>query len=298
MSVVKGTDPIDITLTAVKLAGGLANVVRRGDVVLVKPNLVTALPASSGASTDPRIVEALVQLSREAGARDVIIAEGSGGSTTTDAFSVCGYYELSERIGVKLIDLNADAKVNLGVKDGFLFKSFSVAKTVAECDVIINVAKMKTNIGCVLSGTIKNILGVIPGTILNRGPYKDQGPKTGLIDCHIRGLNYAIIDLNRALRTNFAVIDALVGMQGKGPAEGTPVKMGLVLAGVDPVATDAVEAAIMGFDPQKILHLRLASQAGLGVSSLDQIEVKGESLHDVMRTFKPCYAAHRKDFGL
>jgi uncharacterized protein (DUF362 family) len=74
-------------------------------------------------------------------------------------------------------------------------------------------------------------------------------------------------------------------MEGRGPTDGTPVKMDLIVAGRDVVATDATCARIMGLNPKDIKHIRTAHQKGLG--QIDDIEIVGSKLSDVKRSFKP-----------
>jgi uncharacterized protein (DUF362 family) len=114
-----------------------------------------------------------------------------------------------------------------------------------------------------------------------------------------------IVDLNRARRIDFALIDGVRTSEGgEGPwIDGwTPLDAGALVAGKNPVATDAVAAAVMGFDPTAESraetpflfcenHLRLASQAGLGPYHLDEIEIVGAALEDVRREFRPYGAA-------
>jgi uncharacterized protein (DUF362 family) len=73
-------------------------------------------------------------------------------------------------------------------------------------------------------------------------------------------------------------------MEGKGPVDGSPVNMNLIIAGKDPVATDATGARVMGIDPHEISHIRTAHQKGLG--NIDDIEIVGSQLDEVKRVFK------------
>jgi uncharacterized protein (DUF362 family) len=81
------------------------------------------------------------------------------------------------------------------------------------------------------------------------------------------------------------VIDGFVAMEGRGPSNGTPVKMNLIIAGKDVVATDATGCRIMGIDPHKIKHIMKAKEKGFG--NIDNISVVGEKVESVTRQFKP-----------
>jgi uncharacterized protein (DUF362 family) len=97
-------------------------------------------------------------------------------------------------------------------------------------------------------------------------------------------MNKVIVDINTVFKTAFTVIDGFVGMEGRGPSGGDPVKMDLVIAGKDIVATDAIAARVMGFEPREIAHIRKANEKGLG--NIDEIEILGSKLDDVRRVFK------------
>jgi uncharacterized protein (DUF362 family) len=100
----------------------------------------------------------------------------------------------------------------------------------------------------------------------------------------LRGIDKVILDVNTVLRPRLTVIDGFVAMEGRGPVGGRPVSMDLIIAGSDPVATDATAARIMGFDPHLVNHISSAHAKGLG--EIDGVEVLGERLEDVTRVFK------------
>jgi uncharacterized protein (DUF362 family) len=101
---------------------------------------------------------------------------------------------------------------------------------------------------------------------------------------HAKGISKVVVDINTVIKPVLTVIDGFVAMEGKGPTDGTPVKMDLIIAGKDVVATDATGARVMGIDPHEISHIRGASEKGLG--NIDNIEIVGERLEDVKRVFK------------
>jgi len=117
---------------------------------------------------------------------------------------------------------------------------------------------------------MKNMFGLLPDKF--KGKY------------HARGISKVIVDVNTALKPALTVIDGFVGMEGRGPSGGTPVKMDLIIAGKDVVAADATAARAMGFEPIEIMHIRKAFEKGLG--NIDEIEILGSKLEDVKRVFK------------
>jgi len=116
---------------------------------------------------------------------------------------------------------------------------------------------------------MKNMFGLLPDKF--KGTY------------HLKGISKVVVDINTVLHPAVTVIDGFVGMEGNGPVDGTPVPMNLIIAGTDPVATDATAARVMGFNPYKITHIRKAYEKGIGKS---EAKILGEKIENVQRKFK------------
>ena len=101
---------------------------------------------------------------------------------------------------------------------------------------------------------------------------------------HARGISKVIVDINTVLKPTLTVIDGFVGMEGRGPVHGKPVRMDLIIAGIDPVATDSTSCRVMRFNPHEIMHIHRAYEKGLG--EIDDVEVVGCKLEDVTRIFR------------
>ena len=135
---------------------------------------------------------------------------------------------------------------------------------------IISAAKLKTHSGTIVTLGMKNMFGLLPDKF--KAKY------------HAQGISKVIVDINSVLRPALTVVDGFVGMEGSGPSRGDPVQMDTVIAGTDPVATDATAARIMGFDPHTISHIRRAHEKGIG--EIDNIEVVGDGIEAVTKIFK------------
>jgi len=101
---------------------------------------------------------------------------------------------------------------------------------------------------------------------------------------HFKSIQKVIVDINSVIKPDLTVIDGFVAMEGRGPVNGNPVKMDLIIAGKDPVATDAVAAKIMGFDPYSIYPIRRGAEKKIG--DMEDIEILGETIEGVRRQFK------------
>jgi uncharacterized protein (DUF362 family) len=225
------------------------------------------------------VVEALVRLSLQRGARKVKIAEGaaypSGAYDTFAAFEAIGITEIAKRWDVELVDLNGYDSIDVDVASGFVLDWVRVGKSVIDADVVINVPVLKTHRATLLSACVKNI-GVGCAT---------REEKKRL---HRLGIDESLVDVYSVVPTQYHLVDGIVALEGDGPnlPPGKSKPLGLLIAGKDGVAVDAVCAKIMGFNPLDVKHLRLASQRGLGIMDMDEITVTGEKLEDVVTTFK------------
>jgi uncharacterized protein (DUF362 family) len=103
----------------------------------------------------------------------------------------------------------------------------------------------------------------------------------------VEAMNRNLVSLARATRPHLTVVDGFVGMHREGPRHGTPIRLGTVIAGIDPVAVDTVAAAVMGFDPSEIGYLVYAHEAGLGIGDLERITILGDPIATVRRKFVP-----------
>lgn len=240
------------------------------DRVLIKVNFITTKNWETGATTDPIIVEALVNRIRELG-KEVIIVESDAQTTNANkAWILSGMREVGERLDVPFVNMrHVDEKIELMVPNGRELKKIKVAKIATE-SAIVSAAKLKTHTSTYVTLGLKNMFGML--TTKFKGQY------------HIRGMDKVIHDINLTLRPHLTVIDGFVAMEGRGPVHGKPVMMDTVIASLDPVAADTVASCIMGFDPKEIKHIKWAHESGIG--EMNNIKVLGKSIEEVRRVFE------------
>ena len=139
-----------------------------------------------------------------------------------------------------------------------------------------------------LMGRFRNARGRVRSiTLGGRDPFEALKPAELAYLRSVEAMNRNLVALARRTRPHVSVIDGWIGMHREGPRHGTPLRLGVVVAGTDAVAVDAVAAAVMGFDPRKIGYLRYAHEAGLGVADLQRINVVGDPIAQVQRRFVP-----------
>jgi len=303
VSVVQNADVGLAVQEAISLVGGIESFVRPHDKVIIKPNLVLALPSDTGLTTDPRVVQAIVELCRRVNPSDVTIAEGSGGADTKMAFERCGYSELARRYDVKLVDLNESQNTMVDVPDGKAFQVLNVPNIILESDVLINVPKLKFFESWV-SLSIKNLLGAVPG----KGKYSQNlspefpiklsraywtpegrffGPRGEKKRVHT-DFAEGIVDLNTVIKPSLNVIDGIIACYGDKPLEKEekPLELNTILAGRDPLALDCVATKIGGLNPLDISYLKCAAERRLGESDYNRIQVVGTPLHKIATAWK------------
>ena len=201
----------------------------------------------------------------------VYVVESDATMTNADkAFIATGMDEMCKRNDVQFLNLrHIKDRVKIAIPNGETLKGITVPRVVTE-SAIISAAKLKTHMSTKVTLGMKNMFGLLPDKF--KGKY------------HAKGISKVVVDINTVLKPVLTVIDGFVAMEGKGPTDGTPVKMDLIIAGKDVVATDAIAARTMGMDPMEISHIRKAYQKGLG--NIDNIEIIGSKLEDVSREFK------------
>lgn len=245
--------------------------------VVIKPNLVDFI-GGFPTFTEPRIVQSMIRLAREQGARSIVVADGPTFRRDPQAIlDATGYSDLFAREKVEFVDLNYDDLRTIPLKGGYTqLKTMFVARTILDADLLISMPKLKTHHWTQISMSIKNLFGIVPGI-------KYGWPKNTL---HIQGISSFLAELADSLPTRAcAVVDGIVGMEGDGPLYGTPVPSGTLVVGSDLVAVDATCARLMGFDPAQIDYLAFSNWAGIGIMAQEKIELVGAPLASLRRTF-------------
>ena len=246
--------------------------------VIIKPNLVDFVEGVP-CFTHPRVTQAMIHLARELGAREIVVAEGTTFRRDVQAvLDATGYADLLAREQIAFVDLNYDDLVEMPLKGGYTrLKTLFVAKTIRDADVLISLPKMKTHHWTIVSGSVKNFFGIVPGI-------KYGWPKNTL---HFQGIPAVLAELADSLQTRAcAVVDGIVGLEGDGPLFGNAVPSGVIVAGTDLLAVDATCARLMGFDPAQIDYLAFAAWAGIGVIDASKIELVGESFARFQRQYE------------
>jgi uncharacterized protein (DUF362 family) len=270
VSIVKNPDAHKAVWHSFQSLGGIEKFVKRGETILVKPNLSYPVPPDMGPElTHPDVIVAIVRLLKENGAGRILVGDQSVlGVRTRDTFRITGIGKAVEKAGGELCPFDEEPRILVDVPDPFFFDKLSLPKAAVEADAIINVPKMKTHFLVYVTLGLKNLLGLLT--------FKDRRKFHRTVD-----LAYVLTDIAKVLKPRLSMVDGLIAMEGFGPHGGTPRRMDVVVSGRDTVAVDAVAAAVMGFDPLEPPPTQVAAKYGLGIAELTQIDIVGEPIENV-----------------
>lgn len=222
--------------------------IKKGGLVLIKPNWVCARSSETGATTTHQITEEVIKFFQKKGAR-VVIGEGSGYEFDTEKiFKVLEVEKISKKYNVPIYNLRntKNVKVNIG---GKCFKTISLPEIVTKADLIVSIPKLKTHALTDITFGLKNLYGLLPDPERRRG--------------HLMGIHQPLVDLNKYFTNVLTILDAIYVMGGSGPVFGDTIKSNLIAAGCNTFAVDKVACDIVKIDYKKIAHLRYANNQGL-----------------------------------
>jgi uncharacterized protein (DUF362 family) len=248
-----------------------------GKRVVLKPNLVE-YHRDKVINTHPNVIAAVIELCQREGAAEVLVAEGPGHCRNVEHLArASGLGDVLAHYGVRLVDLNHDEPMkclNLGRLTGLDHLFFS--RTIATAEVLISLPKLKTHHWAGATLSLKNLFGTLPGICYG-------WPKNEL---HWRGIDNSIVDIALTRPPHLAIVDAIVGMEGDGPLNGTPKELGALVMGCDALAVDATCCRLMRLDPEQLPYLVQGRRKKLGLLAEMEIQQIGETIAAVSRPFE------------
>ena len=252
---VAGDRPDEMVKLGMRAIGGVKLFVSPGDRVVISPNFAWARPPGSGATTDPELVRAVIQLCWAAGAREVVCLDYAS-DMTPRAFKVCGAYKATEGTRARLISpwsseqfIRVDdfkkGKIHAGKKIGWQ----AVASVLMRCDVFINMPIFKHHREVGVTGALKKLMGCV----WRRSTY------------HAVDLDGCIAELAAVLRPTLTIMDGTRILTTNGPnGPGKVATVNRMVLSVDPLLADAYACRWLEKDPLKIKHLVRAAKLGVG----------------------------------
>ncbi|HDQ44224.1 MAG TPA: DUF362 domain-containing protein [bacterium] len=284
---------------AIDLLGGIQTVTKGKNSIMLKPNLVAESPTYT---TKPSVIRALAKLMKSAG-KEVLIGEGSAAATGFNfkdeityrtrkqdlldsmqkyVFDQLGYSDLAQSLKTPLINLHSGDLIDVELANGLISNNITLHKSLMDVDMLCSVPMMKTHVLATVTLSMKNLIGLYPGTVYYsvRSWLHDRAAEK-----KSPGVAFETIDIVRANKLDLVVVDASTAMEGDGPTGGSLVKMNLIIAGTNPLATDMVSANIMGFEAAEIPTILWAIKSGMTPTAINEIEIRGEAIEMVKRKF-------------
>jgi uncharacterized protein (DUF362 family) len=272
VAIAHGSDPLAMVRQALDLIDA-AQIVAPTDRIVLKPNYVEPMMPDTGVTTDPRVIEGVIAWLQDLGAADITVAESTWErSRTQRAFEMVELPEMAERRGVKLLNLYDDDHVDVTIPDSLSLHRVRLPRTLLEADCLVTIPKLKCHSMSYVTLGVKNLMGAV---------FPDK-------DLMHRDLPKRLRDLATVLRAKLTVIDGIIGSE-RHETSGSPVETNVIIAGADPIATDAIGAQIMQIDPTRVDHLRLCAEAGLGEYRPDRITLLGEPVRRVCKPYEQPY---------
>jgi uncharacterized protein (DUF362 family) len=233
---------------------------------LVKPNTVIAHPVYfPHAFTRPEFLDGLLTALKRHGedVSELVVGERCGITIPTrHAFADANYYPALRRHRVQIRYFDEEPQVEVQLESPPALRSYTyTSQSIVDCDFFVNAPKFKAQPWVKVTFALKNLIGI-------------QDDKHRLID-HDHKLEYKIADLQQIVSPGFIAMDAITA-GAKTMLTPKPFPLGLIIMGVNPVATDVVCSHIVGLNPRDVDHIRLCGERGLGPLDLHQIEILGD----------------------
>ncbi len=263
---VKNGEPDAMFKKAIELAGGMGQFVKKGQTVVVKPNIGFPRVPEVGATTNPLLVKTIIESCYAAGAKRVYVFDNVVSPTSGNArncYKMSGIEDAAKSVRGVVVPSNDSSYREVTIPGGKTLKTADVHSLILESDVFINVPVLKHHSSAYLSIAMKNLMGVVK----NRLEY------------HLSGLDQCIADFCLYRKPDLNVVDAYRVLMNHGPAgpanpasANVQMKKTLLLSR-DIVAVDAAAAKIFGKEPANIGYIRIAHAQKTGNMNLKELKI-------------------------
>lgn len=252
--------------SGIELLGGIGAYARQGEKIVIKPNVLIGSDPEKCVCLHPAVFRATGRILKEAGA-ELSYGDSSGFGSCRANMKRAGFTRVAEELGIRMADFDKGRPVTH--PQALLNKSFVVANGVLEADGLVSVSKLKTHGLTRFTGAVKNQFGCVPG--FRKGQFHIK-----LADPY--DFATMLVDLNTLIKPRLYIMDAIMAMEGNGPRNGRPRKLGVLLFSSDPVALDAVACKIVHLDPAMVPTSEPGEKAGLGTYHYRDIEIAGDDI--------------------
>lgn len=245
-------------------------IIKKGDNVVIKPNLVMNRAPDEATTTHPALIGAIIRAVIKRGGHP-IIAESGGGTYTKS-----GLKTTYQKTGMTDIARNEGAELNFDIATGSVksdngrkVTTFEFIKPILDADVVISAAKLKTHGQMTYSGAVKNLFGCVAG--LQKPEFHYRFPDKN-------DFGSMIVDICETVKPSISFLDAIVAMEGNGPTGGTPIELDTIIAGTNPHEVDFAACNMCSIDVNLVPTLVDAIDRGVCAKSIDEIEILDDGM--------------------
>ena len=230
--------------------GGMGTLVRPGDRVLLKPNLLTGARPTKECVTRPELVQCVAQMVQDAGGHP-FMGDGPAFGSALGVAKANGYGPLLQALDLPVVEFKGKRYETVSDE----FNHLLLSKEAMEADVVINLPKVKSHAQLTMTLGVKNLFGCVPGKMkawwhMEAGKDADR-------------FGTMLVETARAIGPDLTIVDGIVGHEGNGPSGGEPKALGVLGAARDVFALDRAFLEIVGVDPQQVPTCRAAQRLGL-----------------------------------
>ncbi len=235
--------------------GGMSSIVKRGDRVLLKPNLLTGARPTKECTTRPELVYCVAQLVKEAGGLP-FLGDGPAFGSALGVAKANGYLPMLKELEIPVVEFHGGRYQTVSES----FDHLRLSKEAMEADVVVNLPKVKSHVQLTLTLGVKNLFGCVPGKMkawwhMEAGKDADR-------------FGEMLVETARTISTDLTIADGILGHEGNGPSGGEPRLLGVLGASRDVFALDRAFVALLQIDPNLVPTQRAANRLGLNASEL------------------------------
>lgn len=247
--------------------GGIASIVKPGDRVLLKPNLLTSARPTKECITRPELICCVAQMVQAAGGKPFLGDSPAFGSAKGVA-RANGLAEMAEAIDLPIVEFHGQRYATGGELD-----HLRLSKEAMGADVVINLPKVKSHMQLTITMGVKNLFGCVPGKM--KAWWHMEAGKD------VNKFANMLIETAQAIAPQLTIVDGIIGHEGNGPSAGEPRDLGLLGASTNVFALDRAIAAILSVDPQQVPTLAAAIRLGLCSDHISDIEIVGTPIDEL-----------------
>lgn len=251
------------------LLGFPHRLIRPGDRVLLKPNMLSAKEPERAVTTHPEIITAVGEFVLDCRGKVILGDSPAGAAKNLQKYwEKTGIAQAARRLGIQPVSFEDNGVRSFPTAEGHI----SISRAALEVDVIINLPKLKTHQLVRMTGAVKNMFGAVPG--FRKGDLHARAPEP------LRFARFVLSVYQRVVPA-LNVMDAIVGMEGNGPSSGAPRQIGALLVSDDAFALDRLACGLIGVDTAKVPIFQAAREMGIWDESEDDRMIFGDNPLDL-----------------